>query len=143
MKGASVAAAGIFAWILATIECYYIFKKVEPLRKEALELKNKLERAVEDLANTKAKVKALQENVAILKQDGAIKQAELDELTETSNRMTKKLNTAQNLVRDLSSEKERWGLQMIDFQKDKVNLIGDCLVGSAFLSYCGPFNFEF
>ena len=57
----------------------------------------------------------MQEKVAILKQDGAIKQAELDQLTDTSNKMTKKLNTAQNLVRDLSSEKERWSLQMIEF----------------------------
>ena len=107
---ASKAAGGIFKWVLATLQCFEIYKKVEPLRKQSEELRAKLTRAEEDLANTKSKVKALQERVAILKQDGSIKQAELDDLTDKSNKMTKKLNTAQNLVRDLSSEKERWGL---------------------------------
>lgn len=31
---------------------------------------------------------------------------------------------------------------MKQFEIDKVKLIGDCLTGSAFLSYCGPFNSE-
>ena len=31
---------------------------------------------------------------------------------------------------------------MSQFQIDKVKLVGDCLTGSAFLSYCGPFNSE-
>ena len=31
-------------------------------------------------------------------------------------------------------------MENLDF--DKKNLVGDCLTGSSFLSYCGPFNSE-
>ena len=31
---------------------------------------------------------------------------------------------------------------MENFKLDKIKLVGDCLTGSAFLSYCGPFNSE-
>jgi len=30
---------------------------------------------------------------------------------------------------------------MENFKEDKIKLVGDCLTASAFLSYCGPFNF--
>ncbi len=80
------------------------------MRKSVEELRARKKRAEDDLAITKANLKECQEKVAILKEDGAIKQAELDDLTAKSNLMQRKLNTAQNLVRDLSSEKERWGI---------------------------------
>lgn len=31
---------------------------------------------------------------------------------------------------------------MVQIQEDKIKLVGDCLTGAAFLSYCGPFNAE-
>lgn len=67
VMGASKAAGGIFRWILATLECYEIFKKVKPLKDEAREMELKLQRAEDDLAKTKAKVKELQDKVAVLK----------------------------------------------------------------------------
>ena len=54
--------------------------------------------------------------------------------------MTRKLNAASQLINGLGSEQIRWTADMKQFEIDKVKLIGDCLTGSAFLSYCGPFN---
>lgn len=50
ITGASKAAGGIFKWILATLDCYEIYKTVEPLRKMAKDMQEKLSRAEEDLA---------------------------------------------------------------------------------------------
>jgi dynein heavy chain len=68
------------------------------------------------------------------------KQDELDELQRTSAEMTRKLTAASQLINGLGAEQKRWSSDMELIQQDKIKLVGDCLTGSAFLSYCGPFN---
>jgi dynein heavy chain len=69
------------------------------------------------------------------------KKDELDELERLSNEMTRKLNSASKLITGLGGEQVRWTKDMETFKEDKIKLVGDCLTGSAFLSYSGPFNF--
>ena len=68
------------------------------------------------------------------------KQDELDGYIRESNEMTRKLNAASQLINGLAGEQKRWGEEMEKIKEDKIKLVGDCLTGSAFLSYCGPFN---
>lgn len=37
----------------------------------------------------------------------------------------------------------RWNNDLEDLKKRRVKLLGDCLIGSAFLSYVGAFSWEF
>lgn len=98
--------------------------------------------AEKDLAETEAKLKEVTEKLTELNQKKSIKQAELDELERISKEMTRKLNAASKLITGLGSEQRRWTIDMEGLGVDKVKLVGDCLSGSAFLSYCGAFNFE-
>ena len=98
--------------------------------------------AEKDLAETEARLKDVSEKLADLESKKAIKQAELDELEKKSKEMTRKLNSASKLITGLGSEQKRWTIDMEMLAYDKVKLVGDCLSGSAFLSYCGAFNFE-
>jgi dynein heavy chain len=70
------------------------------------------------------------------------KKDELDALEAESAMMTRKLNAASQLIGGLAGEQKRWSGDMKTIEEDKVKLVGDCLTGSAFLSYCGPFNAE-
>ena len=72
----------------------------------------------------------------------AVKQAELDDLQAKSREMQRKLDAASKLINGLGSEQKRWTIDMEALAIDKVKLVGDCLSGSAFLSYCGAFNYE-
>jgi len=56
--------------------------------------------------------------------------------------MQRKLDAASKLITGLGSENKRWTEDMVILKENKVKLVGDCLISSAFLSYCGAFNFE-
>jgi len=141
-KKKSVAAGGLYAWCIATLKCYDINKEVEPKKLKAKQMRAAKEKGEKELAETEANLAEINKNLTELNTNKKLKQDELDELTRKSNEMTRKLKAASQLITGLGSEQIRWSADMKLFEIDKVNLIGDCLTGSAFLSYCGPFNSE-
>ena len=106
-------------------------------------MKRKLEEAEKELAKTEANLKELNEKLAELNEKRRIKEEELADLNEKAAIMTKRLNAASKLITGLGSEQRRWTKDMEGMQAGKIKLVGDVLVGSAFLSYCGPFNHFF
>lgn len=51
--------------------------------------------------------------------------------------MERRLVAAERLIAGLSSEKERWAADIQVLEAAKVQLVGDCLLCSSFLSYTG------
>ena len=143
VRNTSKAAAGLFKWVNANLKCYEIYKNVEPKKKKAAEMKKKLMEAEKELAETEANLKELNEKLAELNANMQEKQTELNGLKAESEKMQRRLDAATKLITGLSSEQKRWTLDMKNFDEDKVKLVGDCLIGCAFLSYCGPFNHVF
>lgn len=66
MKGKSKAAAGLFGWCNAINKCYDIFKVVEPKRKNAERMEEESIRKQKILVETKEKLAAINEALAIL-----------------------------------------------------------------------------
>jgi len=140
IKGKSSAAGGLYKWCDATLTCYDIFKDVEPKRKKAEAMKVQKEKGERELAETEANLAALNAKLKELNENKKIKEAALTELQAIQAEMTRKLNSASQLINGLAGEQVRWTADMGILKEDKVKLVGDCLTGSAFLSYCGPFN---
>jgi len=53
------------------------------------------------------------------------------------------IDRGEKLVSGLAGEKTRWEATLIDLDETYINLIGDCMLAAAFMSYCGPFPSEY
>ena len=54
-----------------------------------------------------------------------------------------KSERAKSLVDGLGGERDRWEISIGVLETALGNLVGDCLLAAAFLSYCGPFDSEY
>lgn len=63
-----------------------------------------------------------------------------NKLREEAEGLEAKLTRADQLVKGLSGEYTRWQNSIGGFRAAIADLVGDCLVASAFLSYAGPFD---
>lgn len=78
-----------------------------------------------------------------LNADREINETELNKLNEKAEKMERRLTAASKLISGLAGEKVRWTEDSAKLKEDKVQLVGDVLLSSGFLSYTGPFNFAF
>lgn len=72
-----------------------------------------------------------------LRQQFEEKTSEQQSLQQKADVMSRRLEAASRLIAGLESERTRWTRDMIDLEAKKTQLVGDCLLTSAFLSYAG------
>ena len=65
------------------------------------------------------------------------------ELKDKADIMERRLEAASKLIAGLGSERVRWGNDISTLKSKRERLLGDCLLTSSFLSYMGPFTFDF
>jgi len=99
--------------------------------------------AMKELDETNAKLKILTEDMIKLKTESDKKDKEFKETNEIVQNLRITLSAAEELFEGLKSEEIRWSKDKENLNVSKDKLIGDVLLGSAFLSYAGPFSYEF
>jgi len=95
-----------------------------------------LNQAEERMARAEARKKELSDAFNV-------KMAEKRKIEEGARLLKKRAEQASNLIQALQGERERWSDDSANFAAVKRQLLGDCAVASAFISYCGAFNAPF
>ncbi|XP_009878765.1 PREDICTED: dynein heavy chain 8, axonemal [Charadrius vociferus] len=135
--------AGLLSWTQAMAIFYGVNREVLPLKANLAKQEGYLKIANAELAKAQ---EALDEKQAELdkvqaKFDAAMK--EKMDLLNDAETCRRKMQAASALIDGLSGEKVRWTQQSKEFKSRINRLVGDVLLCTGFLSYCGPFNQNF
>ena len=107
--------------------------EAESLANDKLE---ELRQVQEKVADIVAKVNELKDNLQAAEDKKALVVGQAEKLQQN-------LDLAERLVSGLADENVRWKNNVETFKEEKLLLIGNVLVSSAFVSYIGPFSSTF
>ncbi|XP_045053259.2 dynein axonemal heavy chain 11 isoform X2 [Desmodus rotundus] len=135
----SFAAAGLCAWVINIIKFYEVYCDVEPKRQALAQANSELAAATEKLEAIRKRLEDLDRNLSRLTASFEKAIAEKARCQEEVNQTNKTIDLANKLVKELESEKIRWGQSITSFEAQEKTLCGDVLLAAAFVSYVGSF----
>jgi len=143
IKRVSKAGAGLFQWVVAIMNYHEVAKDVQPRRQKVRQMEKEMAQSEQDLAQIKNELASLQKEITQLSATYQEKSEELYDLQLKADQMEKHLNAASKLIGGLGSERTRWSAQRDTLSQQETQLVGDCLVAAAFLSYTGAFTYDY
>uniref|UniRef100_A0A8C8ED16 Dynein axonemal heavy chain 5 n=1 Tax=Otus sunia TaxID=257818 RepID=A0A8C8ED16_9STRI len=135
--------AGLCSWTQAMAYFYGINKEVLPLKANLALQEGRLAAAQMELNNAQIQLdeKQMELDQVQAMYDSAMKEKQA--LLDDAEACRRKMNNATALIEGLGGEKLRWTASSKNFQSQIINLVGNVLLATGFLSYSGPFNQEY
>ncbi|KAJ1525369.1 hypothetical protein ONE63_010185 [Megalurothrips usitatus] len=135
--------AGLLSWTKAMSFFHSVNKEVLPLKANLTLQEARLKVAMEDLAGAESQLSDRERALQEVKDQYDAAVSEKQRLTDAANVCLRKMTAATALINGLGGEKVRWTAQSKEFKAQLGRLVGDVLLATGFLSYCGPYNQEF
>ncbi|KAG9397278.1 Dynein heavy chain and region D6 of dynein motor [Carpediemonas membranifera] len=139
----SFASKSLCQWVLAMQTYARIAKVVAPKKAAVAAASDALDSKKKALKKAQAELEEIQAKLAELKTKYDTSVGEKERLRAENEQLEIKLDRAGKLVEGLAGEKTRWEKSIVKLEEQLVNLPGDCVLATAFLSYCGPFSGEY
>ncbi|KAJ3665402.1 hypothetical protein Zmor_000898 [Zophobas morio] len=143
MASISKAGYGLLKFVQAVLGYCTVYREVKPKKERVEQLQRDYDAAKKSLEKLYNEIAKLEAALAELNQRYAKAMKRRQELQEETDIMMRRLIAADKLITGLSSERDRWTKDLENLHMEKDRLVGNCLLSAAFLSYAGPFTFEF
>ncbi|KAJ8924399.1 hypothetical protein NQ315_007195, partial [Exocentrus adspersus] len=143
MASISKAGSGLLKFVQAVLGYCAVYREVKPKKDRVEQLQNEYTAAKRFLDKLYNEITQLEDDLNKLNEKYTAAMKRRQELQEETDIMMRRLEAADKLISGLSSEQARWKEDLKELYKEKERLVGNCLLCSGFLAYCGPFTFEF
>ena len=143
MKSKSAAAANLCNWVVNIITYNKVYKKIRPLMEDLAAAQAVKAKAEEELAVVDAKLAKINEALDALQMQFLEATSEKAKVEAVANACQDRLNLAERLTNGLASEYDRWTVEVERLRSVEKTLVGDVLLGAAFVSYIGAFGSAF
>jgi dynein heavy chain len=134
---ASRAATGIFKWIKATRDYFYLFKELEPRRDAFLLSQKQYSDKYDTLQSKQTKISQLDSALVGLKEHQQSKDEIIEELRNEINDCSIRKKRADLLLRGLRAEKQKWVVCIRMLAQKYHSVAGDVLLTSGFITLLG------
>ncbi|CCW62408.1 unnamed protein product [Phytomonas sp. EM1] len=138
VRSVSLPCMAMCLWVRAMFRWFFVNREIQPLRKKLEASEAELARVTRALHHTRsvldhviAAVEALEKEYS----DAIVTQTELENEVEQTSL---KLQRAARLIDGLGGEKIRWVELVARYNEEEKYIIGDVLISTATVSYCGP-----
>jgi dynein heavy chain len=143
VRNISQAAGALCEWVLSIEDYSKVLKVVAPKRARKEMAEEQLRKKIAFLEELEAEFKILADRLAALQEKFDKTNAEMEAFKRELDQLQVKIDRGDKLISGLSGEKTRWEATLIELDDKFIKLIGDCMLASAFMSYCGPFPSEY
>ena len=133
----SKACGPLYSWARSQIMYSEIYNNVLPLREEVERLKLEAVEVMEKKEEIDGEVKELEESIKVYKADYAELIRSVETIKGEMGVVNERIERSESLLASLRDEKIRWADNVSRFEEGLSTVVGDGLLSSAFLTYCG------
>ena len=130
----------LYIWGKGVVELWEIDKELRPLKEEAKQKKEELDKLDAQLSALNETQKKMKEELQQLEDDKNKSQEEIDQLQTDKKINTDRKNNASKLTTLLKDEGIRWDEQLTQLNANEGNFLGNIIISSLFISYFSPFS---